>query len=775
MIRRAVDVVVAAVLLAASLSHVSCDRLRVSLSADAPATLVSASVRSGSDRRSVVRLTQPGFCSSVSSGDPALPCKLIYVALPPDADPESARVLSGSYSTSAVAGRYDIAPVPAAAVSREQRDWGRDKIITSGRNEKTYSANAFYPAQQVRLVSVGNLRTWKIAVIEFWPYAYNPVTGQLRQVRSREAQLTFSRKPARSAVNDAVARAMSAFVSNRSDAISWYSASSTSSLPGFAIITTQDIAEKNEALRQYAACVGSRGFNMTVATEKEWGGGTGDVAAERIRAWLKANYLKLHLQYVLLIGDPNPTTGSVPMKMLWPRRWSTSYKEAPSDLYYSDLTGNWDRDGDGYAGEEPDDFGTGGIDEIPEVYVGRIPYYGDKAQLAAILAKTSNYKCCPRTQWMRKCLLAMKRMDDSTPSYQLGEQIKTDCVTPLSADSDRVYDSGFGVSPEHASCDYDTITNDWSAGAGLVFWMSHGTYNSASGVFISARCTYLDDSKPAIVYMASCSNGQPEYADNLGYSALARGAVTTLSASRVSWYYLGETDFRCTDSIGGLGYQYAKCLTVDMEPCGEAAADARLANPRSIWMNHLVFNLYGDPSVCYDIRRSVAAARDVADSSIAHIDTAVATRTGDGSQCWVEDPNRCAGMLITGQWSGGLKLDPGVVVTVAGLMATENGIHVLKNSQVTPISTTSALGPLAMPNRDTRIQRNLGLLVTVCGRIVASSGQTFVLSDGSLPQGLTVTCHGTFAAPTAGYVKATGIAVPDGVAVYRAEDIVLFH
>ena len=38
---------------------------------------------------------------------------------------------------------------------------------------------------------------------------------------------------------------------------------------------------------------------------------------------------------------------NVPMKMLWPRSYASTWREAPSDLFYSDLTGNWDFDGDG--------------------------------------------------------------------------------------------------------------------------------------------------------------------------------------------------------------------------------------------------------------------------------------------------------------------------------------------------------------------------------------------------------------------------------------------
>lgn len=778
MIRRAVEVAVAAVLVVACLSQVSCDRMRVSLGVVTPATLASApqQAKPGS-KRQVIRLAQPGFCSSVSSGDPALPCKRIYVALPPDADPASVRVIPGSYSTAAVAGCYDIEPVPVAATSSGEMHWGSGKSVVAGRNQKTYGRNAFYPSRHVRLVTVGNLRTWNIAVLEFWPYGYNPQTGQLRMVTSDDAQLSFVRRAKYgAAAADQTAATMSGFVSNGAEAADWYGvAAASSTLPGYAVVTTSTIAVESRELANFTASLRSHGLAVTVVTESDWGGGSGDIAADRIRAWLKANYLALGLKYVLLIGNPNPTSGDVPMKMMWPRRWSSSYRDAPSDYYYADLTGNWDRDGDGYAGEQPDDFGTGGIDQIPDVYVGRIPYYGKTAELDSVLKKTVLYRSTEHGSWARSCLMPMKPMDIATPSYQLGEQITTDFLAKLEAVPKRVYDSTYGLAipPERHPCSYDAVLNEWAPGAGLVFWMTHGSYNAASAVFTSSRCTYLDDSKPAMVYMASCSNGQPEYAGCLGSSLLVNGGVVTLSASRVSWYYVGETDFRSSDSIGGLGYQFARFLTVGMEACGRAAVDARLANPMTIWPNHVVFNLYGDPSLVYDIRRSVVAAKCAADDAIVTIDYCLVSRIGEGPECYVQDANRCAGLRVTGAWDAALTLVPGSSVKVTGRITTESSMRVLRDAQVTLLSGQALPpSPIGMLNKDVGDAKNMGLLVTVWGNVLPTSEAGSVISDGSLRAGLKITCRGTALEPSGGRVRVTGIATSDGVVVYDGGDIV---
>lgn len=555
-------------------------------------------------RISIDHIDIPGFSSSVSSGDPALPCKLLYIALPPDADENSVELISDSYTTSLLSGRYDIAPVRPVIGADMETDWGTGKNIVAGRNTLVYNTDAYYPCDNLRIQYIGHMRLWKIVVLEYWPYAYNPSTGKLRYIDSSNAIISYSYNQITAALPaDSAALDMSGLIENREEAAQWYNTIPTpSSTASYVIITTSSIASASTELTDFANFQALRGFTVRVVTESEWGGGVGDTAANNIRKWLLANYLSLGIQYVLLIGNPNPANGDVPMKLLWPRHNSSSYKDAPSDYYYAALTGNWDRDGDGYAGEQPDDFGTGGIDRIADVYVGRIPYYGNINDLDNILQKIIDYESIPQDDWSHNIILAMKPLDSYTPGYQLGEEINRDFGPTRGLTTMRVYDSTYNLdpTPECYPCSYDTVQQEWAKGAGLVFWMTHGSSTAASSVFTSSRCASLDDSKPSIVCQASCENGKPEDSGNLGYSLLRRGAISTLSASRVAWYYLEEDDFTNTDSIGGLSYQYAKYLLGHGESCGQALIDSRIAVTLSIWPNHLVFNLYGDPSLGYN-------------------------------------------------------------------------------------------------------------------------------------------------------------------------------
>ena|GEM_PF-2449308 len=373
--------------------------------------------------------------------------------------------------------------------------------------------------------------------------------------------------------------------------------------PGYVIVTTEAIAAGSSQLANFAAHQQARGFAVQVATEAQFGGGAGDVAAENIRNWLADHYLADQIEYVLLIGDPRPTS-SIPMKVLYPRRDNLGQPEPhPSDYYYADLTGNWDLDGDGYygEGEPPEDFGPGGFNVHWEVLVGRIPFYGNYGQLDAILSKTIAYQSAsgPATEWRQNALLPMKPSDDSTPGYHLGEQIKNDVLTGAAWGYHRIYDEDYGLTPppETTPCTVGGVSDVWANNPfGLVVWWTHGNSQGAYEVMDTAHVPLLNDAYPAFTFQGSCSNSYPEDTNNLAYSLLRHGGIATVGATRSSWYWVGETSFSGSSSGPGMGYAYAARVVQ-----GASAGLAMHALKQSLWdnnmwTNYVVFGVYGDPS-----------------------------------------------------------------------------------------------------------------------------------------------------------------------------------
>ncbi|MEN6520374.1 MAG: C25 family cysteine peptidase [Armatimonadota bacterium] len=560
-----------------------------------------------------VNVKIPEFSTNGTSGNPALPFIGQYVLLPPNADVTTLRIEIRNAVEEKVPGVFDVSPVPPAVTSIDDQvieDWGSGVQIENSRNVLVYNKNSFYPSDYAMLGFDGKLGKYQLVPVEFWPYRYNPKTGELMHLVSGDVAIIFDTLTltlqSTATYPDATDR-LSKLAVNGDQASEWYSSKGPSlteaaaaSTP-LAIITTSSIVNSSSKFSSFVTHKTNMGFSVTVATESQWGGGTGNTAAENIRNWLKNNYAA-KAQYAILIGDPDPSDGDVPMKMLWPRANQSDYKDAPSDYYYADLTGNWDLDGDGQYGELVGDFGIGGIDIIPEVIIGRIPYYGSITDLDSILQKIITYETNTAVgEWADRMLLPMKPLDTSTPMWQLGDQIRQNVAVAASLDSYRIYDANYTADPvpELTPCTIDNVKNEWAKGYGFVFWTTHGSATSASSVFQSSYCTYLDDSKPAFTFQASCLNGQPEYTNNLGYYLLRKGAIATVSASRVSWYYPGETSFTNTASNGGMAYRYAIRLAKERQRCGDAFFNMKTSYSilSFIWANHLVFNLYGDPTV----------------------------------------------------------------------------------------------------------------------------------------------------------------------------------
>jgi len=496
------------------------------------------------DQEEGIDIRIDGYDVAGSPGDPDLPAKIINILLPPNADDHTVEVeIIDSTTQTSIAARQVIPAPPLVTYVNEDiiEDWGYGKDIMDGYNALVYGVNELYPENHVEISSIGHVRQWKVLSVKYYPIRFNPITKEVIHSQGGEFRISYnlteSPEPQLQAVGTTKENSniLKTFVKDLSvnfeQAADWYAedggtvdptAESTgdtdasqaevdqalSEKPGYFILTTEAIVNDSAVLEYFAAFKESQGFKVQLVTESAWNYSVGEDAANAIRAYLQNNYIAENIQYVLFIGDPRPTEGQVPMKMLWPRNYSPTRKEAPSDLFYADLTGNWDLDGDGYYGEGPDDLGPGGVDVFPEVIVGRIPYYGNINDLDSILDKLIAYEYGDLNgDWTRKVMLSMVPLDNSTPSYHLGEQIKEDIISRTDDFwTVRMYNQDYGLAdpPDYTPCNDVIVRNAWAQHFGIHVWMTHGGRELAHLVFCSFYCQDLSDQHPSLVYMGSC-------------------------------------------------------------------------------------------------------------------------------------------------------------------------------------------------------------------------------------------------------------------------------
>ncbi|MFH1198966.1 MAG: C25 family cysteine peptidase, partial [Candidatus Omnitrophota bacterium] len=632
-------------------------------------------------------LIAEGFSVMNAPGEPAMPFKDISLIVPANTDTDSLQVILVGATKSEIKEGYphNIAPAPPFATYINNKVvyiWGdENKHIDkegTGRNQDTYAQDADYPKNNLQIVDIGNMRKWKIIKVRYYPYTYNPRSGRLFKTEGGNIQIDCKLNPSKglsaktmqdSALDDFAAKLTANFEQAKSDypnPLAKDGIAPPPANPGYLILTTNYILNDNgnTKLQDFINHKKTRGFEVYVATEDAWGGGTTtDERANNIRKYLQNNYIDKNLKYVLLVGNPSPADNlvypridgsfilfnapdtypinnhnlllgdmekvSVPMKVVY--EWA-SYWPISTDYYYADLTGNWDLNGNGVYGEARGDYfnisadGTvytrrsDGVDLIPEVIVGRIPFYGNFTDLDHILQKTIDYEFGVfNGDWMKNALISIMPSDKFTTKYSLGEQIKRDILDPIGALTTRIYIAGYDAYPPvEFTYDWLHVAGDtlvlaaWQKHAGIHIWAAHGGPTGAGNVFSITSCPSLDDRYPSFTFQSSCSNGWPYTEYNAGYQLLKNGAIVTDSASIYSRYILGETDFTNSGTDAGIAYQYTRNLMFWHLSCGDAHYMAMYTVPTvmfnplcgslfPILNNIYAFNIYGDPSLKYPI------------------------------------------------------------------------------------------------------------------------------------------------------------------------------
>ena len=629
----------------------------------------------------------PDMALNVVPGEPRLPVTTLTVLLPPDVVPESVQVTIDSPEWVALPDQFEIPAAPPLVASNEDGtlDWNghSPEAFDKGHLIDIYERDAFWPPEPVTLLTVGSQRDWQVLTVAYWPLAYNPVQGVVRQLTSGTLQVTFQRSGAAASAPDPASEAawqsLAPNLLNPGDRLQ-YTERPEGDLPtlqdatpaaanDYVIITTSAIVAHSTQFSAFVQSKQQAGFSVKIVTEggsatatTYAGGSSADQRANNIRHWLASRYAAEGIRYLLLIGNPHPSSfdsaTSVPMKVTYPNG-----SAVPTDMYYSDLSGNWDLNGNGRFGELGD-IGPGGINRLPDVYVGRVPFYGSYEALDSVLAKFIAYQgATGDLSWRSRALIAPAisnhgpQDNNNNGQADWGSHQRTfgdDWGAALSSlaqnagmgaytlfERHGVYSDGsaFPLRAANAALTLENMVNAWRHGYGFVAWWGHGWAEGAhrrvwvhdntrhdritqhaqeteSPAFMTSNAAWqLNNAYPAFVVQVSCMNGYPESGSNLGYRLLQNGAVGTISSSRLSYYVLGPWSYPGDPGLGDnptLAYQVLDRMSRLDESIGQALAyyraHAQIWGSGALWQNMLVSNLYGDPALSFTSSTPVCTA-----------------------------------------------------------------------------------------------------------------------------------------------------------------------
>ena len=410
-------------------------------------------------------LKDGGFFSSV--GAPYLPVKFVQIAIPTDFEVGAITINSEIHQE--LEGRYNIYPTQREYPLRNMSWKDRVRLFTEP-DPRIYNLTEEYPGKVVEILGHGFLAGQHIVDLVIYPLQYVPSEGKLVFYTQIEFTLEFAPSTSQPVpvINrsesgaDFYNRWVGSFVLNPEDVDFESLGKGKQGVVEYLIITDTSFVSAFQPLADWKTRKGVRADIVTLQWINSYY--TGDDEQDRIRNCIIDFYQNHGTIWVLLGGDTNilphrETYAFTSGAGIYP--WED---DIPCDLYYSDLDGNWNADGDDVYGEYADD-----VDLYPDVVVGRAPA-GYLSQVNTFVSKSLTYQTNPITDYMTRMLLAAEMLDGITDGCFLKTHIYNNIVSPCFPDVTILCESA-------GNLNYENFRDTLNYGQNIINHDGHGDIN----------------------------------------------------------------------------------------------------------------------------------------------------------------------------------------------------------------------------------------------------------------------------------------------------------
>ncbi len=340
------------------------------------------------DFRGETVLFIPGGAIAFENGLPSLPAVSHSFVIPQGETLESVTV---EVVSSENLGTFQIAPAFTGPLSAP--------IPSMIERSSVYSGFEPFPADRILGFQTGNKSGFRVASFDFSPFSWNPSNGSLTLVTSAVVTMTTIADPSveRLALSprqvETAASGLSGIVDNPEMLASCAPETRGTDGPVWVVIAD----EEHESI--LAPLVNHRLATHGSATLRtlQWiyANYTGADTQEQIRNYLIDAFENQGLVYALIVGDFGETNRVSSLNI------SGNVLNSTSDLYYSDLDGTWDGNGNSLYGELSD-----GLDYLSDIYVGRFST-DVPSRITTMVDKTIAYETtAPQGAWRTTALLA---------------------------------------------------------------------------------------------------------------------------------------------------------------------------------------------------------------------------------------------------------------------------------------------------------------------------------------------------------------------------------
>ncbi len=476
------------------------------------------------------------------TGNPELPLKSFSFSIPYNA--HITNVYIDNTNIQKINGTYSIYPAQKAVpISYKiNNDFQINNII--------YSTNEIYPNNPIISYSTGSIAGYKIVNVLLSPIQYNPVTEEIYLINNGTIHIEYDFQSPKTNIpylpEDQAIKRISNIVLNDYD-INKNAPIRNAFNKGilldsdtieYVIITSSTFDTIFERLAEWKTQKGTPA--CVVTTDWIYANYSGTDHAEQVRNFIIDANSTWNTIYVLLGGqcDYENNEEIVPRRDVYYTSSGAGYYSdedtIPSDLYYSDLDGDWNADGDAIWGEKYDN-----VDLYSDIYVGRAPVKTIE-QAQGFVNKVFTYEKTPYYGYEKKLMLSSGVLWDTYEGDTIYQNTIANMV-PADWTVTKLYE-------KYGNLSHTAFIDSIEKGYGLGHLVGHGneyaiyTTNASYWNYVDAD-TMTNMPKVGIFNSIACFVGALDEVQNGdSYAELLvnnpnGGAYATIMNTRYGWGY----------------------------------------------------------------------------------------------------------------------------------------------------------------------------------------------------------------------------------------------
>ena len=483
-------------------------------------------------------------------GEPMLPYHEVALLLPPGEIAMSIEVIGENATV--VPGSFILYP------KQEVRPISQGPSGRFIKNESVYQRDASYPETPTGHLITQTLNGFNFALCTFTPVNYNPAQGRITFYEKVTIRVITKSDPALSKVRNNYSPSKNAlnrvrnFAQNPEMMKQYPQMDTPKSAYQLLIITPAIFQNEFQPLIDMYT---SKNIYTQVKTVEDINNSiTGIDLQEKIRNYIKDQYLNNSIEYVLLGGDDQ----FIPHRGFYCHVISGSgYDDGdiPADLYYSGMDGNYDLNGNQIYGEVADS-----VDLLPDVAVARMPVI-DTAELHHMIHKSVSYQINPVLGEMPNPLLVGEYLYDNPLTFgkdymnlliddHSDNGYFTHGIPSSSNTITTLYDTLISLPGNIWSWDPGTLLNDINQGHSFIHHLGHASTDYVMRLFTD-QITNTNFSQVdgithnyQLLYTQGCDCGGFDQADCIGAKMVTINNFLACGVfnSRYGWFDEGTTE-----------------------------------------------------------------------------------------------------------------------------------------------------------------------------------------------------------------------------------------